>query len=156
MVVGFCGACRPLIDGEVLSREVLARCRCDLGSRHHTSAGALHRREKQLPSPPMTVTCIYCDPPFPLQNSQTPENSKTSKSDSKVTFRVPAKVTQKLLKSDSKVTKTVKKVTFETLLSNFWVTLAGSPKVTFESLFGVFEFSGVWEFCRGNGGSQCI
>ena len=75
---------------------------------------------------------------------QTPENSKTQKSDSKVIFGLPAKVTQKLLKSDSKVTETVEKVTFESLLSNFWVTLAGSPKVTFESLFCVFEFAGVW------------
>ena len=42
---------------------------------------------------------------------QTPENSKTQKSDSKVTFGLPAKVTRKLLKSDSKVTKTGQKVT---------------------------------------------
>ena len=75
---------------------------------------------------------------------QTPKNSKTQKSDSKVTFGVPVKVTQKLLKSDSKVTKTVEKVTFESLLSNFWVTFTGTPKVTFESLFRVFEFFGVW------------
>ena len=75
---------------------------------------------------------------------QTPENSKTQKSDSKVTFGLPAKVAQKWLKSDSKVTFWTVFVTFESLLSNFWVTLAGSPKVTFESLFCVFEFSGVW------------
>ena len=36
---------------------------------------------------------------------ETPKNSKTQKSDSKVTFGAPAKVTQKLLKSDSKVAK---------------------------------------------------
>ena len=75
---------------------------------------------------------------------QTPENSKTQKGDSKVTFGLPAKMTQELLKSDSKVTKTVGKSNFWVTLSNFWVTLAGSPKVTFESLFCVFEFSGVW------------
>ena len=48
---------------------------------------------------------------------QTSENSKTQKSDSKVTFGLPAKVkvTQKLLKSDSNVTKTVEKE----LLSHF-------------------------------------
>ena len=45
-----------------------------------------------------------CDPPFPLQTPQTPENSKTQKSYSKVSFGLPAKVTQKLPKSDSKVT----------------------------------------------------
>ena len=74
-----------------------------------------------------------CDPPFPLQTPQTPENSKTQKSYSNVTFGLPAKVTQKLLKSDSKVTFwTVQKVNFESLLSSFWATLAGSPKVTFE------------------------
>ena len=66
------------------------------------------------------------------------------KSNSKVTFGPPSKVTQKLLKSDSKVAKTVEKVTFESLLGNFSVTLAGGPKVTFELLFCVFEFSGVW------------
>ena len=47
----------------------------------------------------------------------------------KVTFGVPAKVTQ----SD-----------FCDPLSHFWVTLAGTPKVTFESLFCVFELFGVW------------
>ena len=73
-----------------------------------------------------------------------PRNSKTQKSDSKVTFGLPTKVTQKLLKSDSNVTFGTVFVTFETLFSNFWVTLAASPKVTFESLFCVFEFSGVW------------
>ena len=45
----------------------------------------------------------------------TPENSKTQKSYSKVTFGLPAKMTQKLLQNDSKVTKTVQKVTFESL-----------------------------------------
>ena len=73
----------------------------------------------------------------------TPENSKTQKSDSKVASGLPAKVTKKLLKSDSKVTKTIEIITFESLLSNFWDSLAGSPKATFESLFCVFEFSGV-------------
>ena len=43
---------------------------------------------------------------------ETPKNSKTQKSDSKVTFGASAKVTQKLLKSNSKVTKKVEKVTF--------------------------------------------
>ena len=88
----------------------------------------------------VTRKCSSTDP-------ETPKNSKTQKSDSKVTFGAPAKVTQKLIKSDSKVTKTVQKshflVTFESLLSNFWVTLAGAPKVTFLSLFCVFEFFGV-------------
>ena len=85
---------------------------------------------------------------------QTPKNSKTRKSDSKVTFGVPVKVTQKLLKSDSKVTKTVEKVTFESLLSNFWVTFTGTPKVTFESLFRVFEFFRGLGVCRATSGSQ--
>ena len=50
---------------------------------------------------------------------QTPENSKTQKSDPKVTFGLPAKVTQKLLKSDSKVTFSTLLVTFESLLKVF-------------------------------------
>ena len=68
---------------------------------------------------------------------QTPKHSKTRRSDSKVTFGVPVKVTQKLLRSD----KNGRKVTFESLLSHFWV---GTPKITFESLFRVFECFGVW------------
>ena len=85
---------------------------------------------------------------------QTPKNSKTRKSDSKVTFGVPVKVTQKLLKSDSKVTFSTVFVTFESLLSNFWVTFIGTPKVTFESLISclwIFRGLGV---CRATSGSQ--
>ena len=50
---------------------------------------------------------------------ETPKNSKTNKSDSKVTLGAPAKVTQKLLKSDSEVTK---KSDFFDSFSYFWVT----------------------------------
>ena len=46
---------------------------------------------------------------------QTPKKSKKRKSDSKVTFGVPVKVTQKLLKSDSIATSPSKK----SLLSHF-------------------------------------
>ena len=48
---------------------------------------------------------------------EAPKNSKTQKSDSKVTFGAPAKVIQKLLKSDSTVAKKANK----SLFSYFWV-----------------------------------
>ena len=104
--------------------------------------------------PQMGVWEIGLWPAIPPTDPQAPENSKTQKSDSKVTFGLLAKLTQKLLKSDSRVARTFQKVTFEPLLRNFWVTLAGSPKVTFESLFSVFEFSGAWGSVGGMAGHK--
>ena len=53
-----------------------------------------------------------CDSEVLLQTLN-PETFKNTKSDSKVTFGAPAKVTQKLLRNDSKVTKKVETVTFD-------------------------------------------
>ena len=52
--------------------------------------------------------------PYPT-DPEAPKNSKTQKSESKVTFGVPAKVAQKLLESDSKVTFSTVFITFESL-----------------------------------------
>ena len=80
-------------------------------------------------------------PAIPPYRPPNPRNSKTRKSDSKVTFGLPARVTQKWLKSGENGRK-----------SHFWVTLAGSLKATFESLFHVFQFSGVWGSVGGMAG----
>ena len=83
---------------------------------------------------------------------QTPKNSKTRKSDSKVTFGVPVKVTQKLLKSDSKVTQKWQKSGRK---SNFWVTfesLSPGPRKSLLSHFFVSlnfsGFGGLWGYFR--------
>ena len=88
---------------------VAGKCRC----------GALLETGSLVLSPHALGFWSPFKPAISPTDPQTPENSKTQKSYSKVTFGLPAKVTQKLLKSDSKVTKTVQKATFESLLSNF-------------------------------------
>ena len=150
------GGSEGILEPKSNSSEVLGGKNCrgswrrnitNLGGSHRSSSIASDLTSRALTSQALWLAISPTDP-------QTPENSKTQKSGSKVSFGLPAKVTQKLLKSDSKVTFSTVLVTFEPLSSHFWVTLAGSPKVTFEPLFHVFEFSGVWGSVWGNGESQ--
>ena len=97
------------------------------------SSGHLGRRFSYNP-PPLELW-----PGSSPTDPQTPKNSKTRKSDSKVTFGVPVKVTQKLLKSDFFRP-------FLTLLSYFWVTfesLSPEPRKSLLShFFASLNFSG--------------
>ena len=124
-----------------------SNCRCWLAAKSSESKYSFEESSE-------ATRILHLWPGSSPTDPQTSRNSKTRKSDSKVIFWVPVKLTQKLLKSGSKVTcrPFLSLMShFESLLSNVWVTFTGTQKVIFEFLFHVLHFSGfggLWGYFR--------
>ena len=92
----------------------------------------------------LPLSHYVCDPACPLEPPEPPNHESDPKSDSKVTFGLPVKVTRKVTQN---VTLSQGKVTFR-------VTFTGRPKVTFESLLGSLSLFGGSGGSKGHAGSQ--